>query len=226
MTIELDLDDVDIPLVWPEVFGRESEVHVEIGSGKGRFLLELATARPEVSFLAIERAAKYHRLVCDRAARRGLENVRAVRTTAEDLLFRLLPAESVDALYVLFPDPWPKKRHHKRRLFSRDIADAMVRCLRPGAPLLVKSDHPAYSLVIADVLDHTSGLEPIDPVEAFSDLPLTGFETKYLTEGRTISAFSMIRAKQDESVRAHTGENGTVGENDGPPGDDPGTARG
>ena len=226
MTIEFDLNDVEIPLVWPEVFGRDAEVHVEIGSGKGRFLLELATARPDVSFLAIERAAKYHRLVCDRAARRGLQNVRAVQTTAEDLLFRLLPAESVDALYVLFPDPWPKKRHHKRRLFSRDVAAAMVRCLRPGAPLLVKSDHPAYSLVIAEVLNHTPGLEPTDPVEAFSDLPLTGFETKYLTEGRTISAFSMIRAKQRPSVRSDTCEHGAVGKDDGPSGDDPGTARG
>jgi len=226
LTIEFDLNDVEIPLVWPEVFGRDAEVHVEIGSGKGRFLLELATARPDVSFLAIERAAKYHRLVCDRAARRGLQNVRAVQTTAEDLLFRLLPPQSVDALYVLFPDPWPKKRHHKRRLFSPDVAAAMVRCLRPGAPLLVKSDHPAYSLVIAEILDQTSGLEPIDPVEAFSDLPLTGFETKYLTEGRTISAFSMIRGKQDESVRAPAGENGSVGENGRPSDGDPGPARG
>lgn len=193
MTIDIDVNSVTVPFQWPQIFGVDNPVHVEIGSGKGRFLLQMAAEHPEVSLLAVERAGKYHRMVCDKAGRRGLENVRLLRTTAEDLLFRLLPLESIDALYVLFPDPWPKKRHHKRRLFSPDVTAAMVRCLKPGAPLLVKSDHPAYAEVIEDVLDHTVGLERTNPDEAFSGLPLTGFESKYVREGRKIHAFSMIR---------------------------------
>ena len=94
------------------------------------------------------------------------------RTTAEDLLFRLLPPESVDALYVLFPDPWPKKRHHKRRLVTPEVTAAMVRCLKPGAPLLVKSDHPAYAEVIAEVLSATTGLKSTDAAAAFEDVQI------------------------------------------------------
>ena len=193
MTIDIDLNSATVPLHWPQLFGVDGPVHVEIGSGKGRFLLKLAAERPELSLLAVERAAKYHRLVCDKAGRRGLENVRLLRTTAEDLLFRLLAPNSVDALYVLFPDPWPKKRHHKRRLFTPDVTQAMVRCLKPGAPLLVKSDHPAYAEVIEGVLRQTEGLIHTDPEQAFSALPQTGFESKYVVEGRKIHAFSMMK---------------------------------
>ena len=193
MTIDIDLNNVTVPFDWPRIFGVGGPVHIEIGSGKGRFLLKLAAERPDISFLAVERAGKYHKLVCDKAERRGLKNVRLLRTTAEDLLFRLLPPCTVDALYVLFPDPWPKKRHHKRRLFSAEVTEVMVRCLKPGAPLLVKSDHPAYAEVIQEVLNQTQGLKHIDPEEAFSSLPLTGFESKYVREGRTIHAFALVK---------------------------------
>ncbi len=197
-TPEIDLNAVATPLHLPEIFGRHAPVHIEIGSGKGRFLIELALSRPDLDFLAVERAAKYHSLVCARVARRGISNVRTLRTTAEDLLFRLLPEASIDALYVLFPDPWPKKRHHKRRLFNADVSAAMVRALKPGAPLLVKSDHAAYAEVIGEVLLRTHGLDEADPQQAFADLPHTGFECKYLVEGREINRFAMIR---NESVQ-------------------------
>lgn len=193
MTIDIDIDSVSVPFLWPQIFGSNGPIHVEIGSGKGRFLLELATEHPELSFLAVERAGKYHKMVCDKVARRGINNVRLLRTTAEDLLFRLLPPESVDTLYILFPDPWPKKRHHKRRLISPDVTEAIVRCLKPGANLLVKSDHPAYAEVIGDVLQQTLGMKPTDAVEAFSSLPVTGFETKYIREGREIHSFSLVK---------------------------------
>jgi tRNA (guanine-N7-)-methyltransferase len=189
--IDVDLDQVGIPLSWPELFGRDAPTDVEIGSGKGRFLNELATARPDRNILAVERSGKYHRLCCDRAARRGLKNVRIVRTTGEDLLFRLLEDESVSNLYVLFSDPWPKKRHHKRRFFKPENVAAIARVLGPAGRLLVKSDHEDYALVIGEVLAEAPGLTPIDPTEAFADLPLTGFESKYLVDGRRIHSFAL-----------------------------------
>ncbi len=191
--IEVDLNAVGIPLDWVELFGSPMPVDVEIGSGKGRFLLELAARHPGRGFLGVERAAKYHRMVCERAAKRGLANVRQLRTTAEDLLFRLLAPASVGNLYVLFPDPWPKKRHHKRRLMKPEVVEAMARVLVPGGRLLVKTDHPEYAEVIAEVLQGAPGLEAIPPGPAFEGLPLTGFETKYLREGRPISAFALRR---------------------------------
>jgi len=189
--IDVDLDRVGIPISWPELFARDAPTDVEIGSGKGKFLNELASARPDRNVLAVERSAKYHRLCCDRAARRGLENVRLIRTTGEDLLFRLLAEESVDTFFVLFSDPWPKKRHHKRRFFRPDNVAAMQRALAPEGRLLVKSDHDDYATVIGEVLGAASGFTAIDAEEAFADLPQTGFEQKYLVDGRTIHSFAL-----------------------------------
>ena len=191
--IEVDLNQVHVPLRWTELFDRDAPTDLEIGSGKGRFLLELAMSRPDRNFVAVERAAKYHRLCCDRAARRGLTNVRLIRTTAEDLLFRLLEPGSVDDMYVLFPDPWPKKRHHKRRLFTAEVVAAMAAALQPEGRILVKSDHADYAHVIRQALDGAGGLRWLDSEHAFAGLPKTGFEHKYLDQGRTIFAFACER---------------------------------
>lgn len=189
--IDLDLNRVGAPFQWTEIFGRSAPVDVEIGSGKGKFLLDLAAAKPERDFLAVERAGKYYNLCCDRAARRGIANVRLLRTTAEDLLFRLLNETSVENIYVLFPDPWPKKRHHKRRLITSDVVAAMNRTLVPGGRLLVKTDHEDYAEVISEVLQGAVGFSALDPEEAFAGLPETGFEQKYRKQGRPIFPFAL-----------------------------------
>ncbi len=189
--IDLDLDQSSIPLEWPETFGRDAPTDIEIGSGKGKFLNELAALRPERNILAVERSPKYQRLCCARAARRGLDNVALAATTGEDLLFRLLAPGSVQTFFVLFPDPWPKKRHHKRRFIKPDVVAAMRSGLVSGGLLLVKSDHEAYAEVIREVLADAPGFVHLDPTEAFSDLPVTGFEVKYLAEGRTIHSFAL-----------------------------------
>ena len=189
--IDLDLNQVGVPLGWPEIFGRSAPVDIEIGSGKGKFLLELATEQPQRDFLAVERAGKYHRLCCDRAARRGISNVRLLRTTAEDLLFRLLPKESVERFFILFPDPWPKKRHHKRRLIKADVVAALNAALIPGGRLLVKTDHEGYAKVISEVLHGAQGYLVLDPEEAYAGLPITGFEEKYRRQGRPIYPFAL-----------------------------------
>lgn len=188
--IDIDLDRVSIPLQWPALFARDAPTDIEIGAGKGKFFNELAALRPDRNLLAVERSAKYHRLCCDRAARRGLTNVRLLRTTGEDLLFRLITEVSVETIYVLFPDPWPKKRHHKRRLIKPEIVAAMARALTVSGRLLVKSDHGDYAKIIGEVLAGESSLTSINPDEAFAGLPLTGFEHKYEIEGRVIHAFA------------------------------------
>ncbi len=191
--IDVDLDQISIPLVWSQLFGRDAPTDVEIGSGKGKFLNELATVQPERNILAIERSGKYQRLCCDRVARRGLTNVRLMRTTGEDLLFRLLAESSVENFYVLFSDPWPKKRHHKRRFFKAENIAGITRALAPGGRLMVKSDHDAYAEVISEVLAAAPGLELIDAEAAFADLPITGFEYKYRIEGRTIHQWALVK---------------------------------
>jgi len=195
--IDVDLNAVTVPLLWSELFGRDAPTEVEIGSGKGRFLLARAAAEPGRNLLAVERAAKYHELVCARAAKRGLGNVRLLRTTAEDLLFRLLRPASVTAVYLLFPDPWPKKRHHKRRFVTPDNLAAVARALVPGGRLLVKSDHPGYAEVIEDVLAAAPGWSRLDVAAAFEGLPETGFELKYRDQGRPIFSWALERTSQD-----------------------------
>ncbi|TFG36590.1 MAG: hypothetical protein E4H44_06565 [Candidatus Aminicenantes bacterium] len=106
--IDLDLNQVGIPFDFAELFGRSVAVDLEIGSGKGKFLLEMAQASPDRDFLAVERAGKYHQLCCDRAARRGIDNVRLLRTSAEDLLFRLLRDASLANVTSSSPTPGPR----------------------------------------------------------------------------------------------------------------------
>jgi tRNA (guanine-N7-)-methyltransferase len=192
--IDVDLNAVAIPLDWTGLFGREAATDVEIGSGKGRFLLSLAASHPERNLLAVERAGHYHRLCCERAAKRGLSNIRLLRTTAEDLLYRLLAPSSVATLFILFPDPWPKKRHHKRRLITLNNVAAIAAAIRPGGRLLIKTDHEGYAAVIAEVLAGVPALRAIDAAAAFAALPVSGFEHKYRDQGREIFAFASERA--------------------------------
>jgi tRNA (guanine-N7-)-methyltransferase len=192
--IEIDLNAVAVPFDWRELFSRPAPVDLEIGSGKGAFLLDLAQQQPDRNYLAVERAAKYHKLTCDRTARRGIENVRLIRTTAEDLFSRLITPASISRLFVLFPDPWPKKRHHKRRLFTPSHVTAMARILVPDGELFVKTDHADYAEVISSSLASCPYFTAIDPSSAFAQLPTSGFERKYLVEGRQVYPFVMKRA--------------------------------
>jgi tRNA (guanine-N7-)-methyltransferase len=166
---------------------------VELGSGKGRFLLAWAAAHPEIGILAVERARKYAELAAARAVREGLGNVRIAATTAEDLLFRCLSPGSVGGCHVYFPDPWPKKKHQKRRFFRPDNLQRLVDLLQPGGMLWVKTDHPDYAAVIGPLLAAQPGLESHDEVEAFAAMPATNFEIKYAREERPIHRFAFRR---------------------------------
>jgi tRNA (guanine-N7-)-methyltransferase len=177
-------------LVWTDVFGRSGPVEIEVGIGKGRFLLAAAAARPDVVHLGIEWANEYLRIAETRAGKRGLRNVRFVRVDAKDLVARAIPEASVAAYYVFYPAPWPKKRHHKRRFFDRTTTDRVVATLVPGGWLHVATDHDAYWEVIEPLLDGTAGLRreaafggPAFPLPA--EGALTNFEAKYEVEGRS-----------------------------------------
>ena len=127
---------------WSEVFGVEGHVEIEVGIGKGRFLPAAATLRPDVLHFGIGWANKYLRIAETRATRRGLENVRFARVDAGELVSCCIPSSSVRAYYVFYPDPWPKKRHHKRRFFRKETVDHLARTLvligRPGLPRIIE----------------------------------------------------------------------------------------
>ena len=173
------------PLDWPAIFGNDGPVEIEIGSGKGTFLVESALARPDTNFLSIEMAAAFAEHVRDRARRRELGNVRVVRGEARGFLERHVPPSSVRVIHVYFPDPWPKKRHAKRRLVSPAFALAASRALVPGGELRFVTDHEEYFQEAVAVLDETPGLAPAAvPESGMTDL--TNYERKYAREGRAI----------------------------------------
>jgi len=190
----LDLGLVGRPLDARELFGAPLPLEIELGAGKGRFLLERAAAAPETGFVGVERCRKYASMIAERVARTSLANVRIVRTTAEDLLFRCLGDASVQAVHVYFPDPWPKKRHLKRRLLGPANVARVAEVLVPGGRLLIKTDHEGYAAAIAEVLAGEPRLAAVDAAEAFAGLPPTHYELKFAREGRTVHAFALRRA--------------------------------
>ena len=187
--LRLDPELAVEPIEWRRVFGRDGRVEVEIGIGKGRFLLACAAARPDVLHFGIEWSNEYLRLVETRAERFGLDNVRFVRADASDVVRRAIPDGSVSTYYVFYPDPWPKKRHHKRRFLQAENVKAIARTLVPEGWLHVATDHDDYWNVIEPLLDARPDFAresvfggPEFPIAI--DGPLTNFEAKYEVEGR------------------------------------------
>lgn len=188
--LRLDPDRALDGLDWTETFGVCSRVEIEVGIGKGRFLLAAAALRPECGFLGVEWANEYLRVAEERAQKRGLKNVRFLRVDAKRLVERGIPVGSVSAYYVFYPDPWPKKRHHKRRFFDPATAEALARTLVPEGLLHVATDHEEYWEVLSSVLDRHPAFSrlpafggPDFPLPI--DEPLTNFEVKYAVEGRS-----------------------------------------
>ena len=191
--IALELGDLEAPVRFEGLFGGKGAVHVEVGSGKGTFLLNQARLHPELNYLGIEWANKYYRASVDRMRRWGMTNVRVLRTDAQDFIGRFLADESVATFHVYFPDPWPKKRHHRRRFFNAGNLAQVARCLVVGGELRTATDHAEYFEVMQQVVADgvAKGLfEEVDfcATDAAEEGEWVGsnFERKYVKEGRRI----------------------------------------
>jgi tRNA (guanine-N7-)-methyltransferase len=191
----LDLTPVslDFPaqvLDWTEVFGDARPVELEVGSGKGLFLANAATAWPDRNFLGIELSRKYARKAAERLAKRGLGNVRVVAGDARKFLEAFTPGRSLAAVHIYFPDPWWKKRHRKRRVFCEPFVADVARALRPGGEFFAATDVEEYFGVMREIMEAHPEFVP-QPLEAPREPQheldyLTNFERKYRIEGRPI----------------------------------------
>ena len=166
-------------------------MHIEIGSGKGTFILNEAKENPDIDFLGIEWAGKYYRHAVDRIGRWGLNNVRIIRTDAAYFIDRNLADSSVDWFDIYFPDPWPKKRHHKRRFLCSGNMEKLLRCLKPGGVINIATDHADYFGQITEVVDAEVKAGTAERVEftraagaADGETVGTNYERKYIVEGR------------------------------------------
>jgi tRNA (guanine-N7-)-methyltransferase len=178
------------PLAGPSLFGNDHPLEVEVGFGKGLFLLTAAQARPDTNFLGLEIARKYQLYAATRLAKRGLGNVRVAQADARRFFRDHLAAAAVQAVHVYFPDPWWKKRHLKRRVFTPEFVAECARVLCPGGRLHAVTDVQEYAQVIQELLAGQKGLRPLPPPEPGQpqhDLDyLTNFERKFRKEGRPI----------------------------------------
>ena len=130
---------------WKRDFGRDAPLELEIGPGRGAFALDHAARHPEMDLVAIETRRSDCELIRARAARRGLVNLLVLQGDAKLLLPRLFRPGSLSAVHVQFPDPWWKKRHHKRRMVDVDFAGQMRKLLAPGGLVDFRTDVPAYA---------------------------------------------------------------------------------
>ncbi len=132
-----------------EIFGRIAPLHVDLGCGDGSFLCALAQRMPDKNFLGIERLAGRIRSAARKAA--GLGNVRLLRMETSYAARYLLPAEAVETFYLLFPDPWPKRRHHRRRIVTPDFLSSIHAAFRKNGIIYIATDHLDYFEKIKEV---------------------------------------------------------------------------
>ncbi len=182
----------DWPTDWEAVFGRSGPLVVEIGFGTGEFLVDRALAYPEMDFVGIERSWVSVQRLFRRLDREGPENVRVVHGGADFAFERLFPVDSVAEAYINFPDPWPKERHHGRRLIQPAFVRALAERLSPGAEVTVATDHGEYASWISEVLEAQPLLRSVFPSASVPGLrgrKPTKYERKALDAGVPVRYF-------------------------------------
>jgi tRNA (guanine-N7-)-methyltransferase len=181
-----------LPRPWDanRLFGREAPLEVEVGSGKGLFLASAAAGVPERNFLGVEIARNYAHFSAARLAKRGLANAAILHGEAQRLFAELLPDGSLAAVHVYFPDPWWKKRHHKRRLMNERFLRDVARTLAGGGRFHFWTDVRDYfDATLALVAQHTplAGPVPVPEMPAEHDLDFrTHFERRMRLGGEPV----------------------------------------
>lgn len=180
----------------PAIFGRRAPLEIEIGTGKGEFIIERAAARPEHDFLAVELSATVARVLAVRCGRAGLENLRVARMDARALVNVFLADASVAAYHIYFPDPWPKGRHIKHRLFTSQLSAALFRTLAAGGTVYVATDVREYA---GEIFAMIEGAGFIRAAELAPGARATGFARKYLAAGKPVYSASFRKPAHSSS---------------------------
>ncbi len=182
-------EDIGRPLRWADLFRNEHPVEVEIGFGKGRFLITAGERFSDVNYFGVERRLSYFRIAQGRIQKRGLRNVRIVRTDVVEFVQEAIPAASVRAYHVYFPDPWWKKRHRKRRIFTPEWVGHLARTLSPSGRLYISSDVREYFEEIQALVSGCPGFRPMNNpgelMEGAGYVP-SNFEVKLAKAGHPI----------------------------------------
>jgi tRNA (guanine-N7-)-methyltransferase len=171
-------------------FGRIAPVVLEIGSGAGTSTLAMAQAEPDLDVVAVEVYRRGLAQLLSGIAREGVTNIRLVRGDGVDVLQHMFGPDSLTGVRVFFPDPWPKARHHKRRLLQPSTVALIADRLRPGGVLHAATDHAGYAEHIAEVGDAEPRLRRVDVTTVLPisvQRPVTKYEDKGLDAGSSIA---------------------------------------
>jgi tRNA (guanine-N7-)-methyltransferase len=172
----------------------EKPLHLEIGFGAGEHLAGQAERNPDINYIGCEAFLNGIVALLQHIQSKALQNIRIYADDARPLLARL-PEESIDRIYILFPDPWPKKRHHKRRLVSQPILEALARLTKPGSELRIATDDDSYAQWIEETLANQTYFE--GPINNIDEEPADWVPTRYQARaqrlGNTCRFYRMIR---------------------------------
>lgn len=173
------------------IFGNDKPLEVDLGCGDGSFLLDMAEHYPERNFLGVERLLGRVSKVCRQAERRNLSNLKVLRLDSKYTVEWLLRPCSVHRLHLLCPDPWPKDRHHKRRMFQVSFLEALAKIIEAEGEFCFKTDHPEYFTWSEEkvALYGKAALLPW-PEDAFF-YPKTDFQRQWEAEGKQIHRLRM-----------------------------------
>ena len=176
------------PSLWATLVPEPHPLEIDLGCGKGRFLMEHAAACPHRIFLGVDLQLRRLGKLNQRARDRGLSNIRLVCADIRQAVDGLIPDQAVDTVYVFFPDPWPKRKHHARRLVNTPFLNALHRILKPGGVLHLATDHTEYfegMLIIANLDLRFERIAPFLPTPAEQ----TDFELIFV--GRVVNRLSL-----------------------------------
>lgn len=164
------------------LFGEPRPVELELGAGDGSFILNRAALNPDRNFLAVERLLGRLRKIDRMGRRRGLTNLKGLRLEAAYVVEWMIPESSLDAIHVYFPDPWPKRRHWRRRLVNPAFAQIAWKALRPNGVLYLRTDHEGYFQQMQEVMGGTDLFRAVSEPPELLGLT-TDFEQGFLARG-------------------------------------------
>lgn len=172
------------PISLHDLFSTPAPLHVDLGCGDGSFLAALAEQHPERNFIGVELLLGRVRTSCRRISRLGVTNARIIRLDIARAVAFLLPPRSVDLFYLMFPDPWPKRRHHRRRVVTAEFLACIATALKPRGALRFASDQRDYFDHVVEVAAATGVFDAA--MDDDPQLPRSTFELRYVEAGEAI----------------------------------------
>ena len=178
------------PIIFKEFFGNTNPVEIEIGCGKGKFLVARAIENPKINFLGIDRVSKFMKIGKTRAEKRTLPNIRFLRAEARAFLTEAIGSGSISIFHIYFPDPWPKRRHQIRRVFSTELLKLLYARLIPGGLVEVATDDKDYFVAMKKTIAATEELwenvrETVNE-RILDGMNKTNYELKWAAQGRSL----------------------------------------